>query len=250
VVAVRRVYTLALSDPSFIELLAILVGVASGFTGFLYISTSLAYQAAVVASPIKPFDKIPGYVLGFHQPIVVPSISDVAAGAGAVYAKYVLRGELSIWMIYLLSLSISLYPLLSRFKSAMVPAMSITGLPLSRVVWGLLVPAIAVSAGYVSMFIALFTSVYLLYFNTPLTIEFAECMASLGVYMLAAPVVMYVAMVATGREYFGMVLVFLLSLAVDRANIPVHHLLLLSLLLLASSLLVLAILVWRRWVSL
>ncbi len=245
----RRIYTLALSDPSIIEAMAILIGLISSFVGFFYLFVRLAYQASLSASPINPSGSIPGYVSGFNQPIPIPSLDSIRVTAARTFLNYLFASKLEFWLIFMISLFLTIYPITTRLKNTMIPAMSIIGCSLDSIVWAYFVPVVFVSLGYIFLFIVMSMSVYMFYFNMNFDELFLSTVASISLFMLLVTVIFYDAFITTGKTYFGAVLGFLLSLCIDKINPTAYNLVLLCIGLTILGLVSLAISIWRRWIS-
>ncbi|MET1159463.1 MAG: hypothetical protein ABWW65_00745 [Thermoprotei archaeon] len=243
----KRVYTLALSDPSIVELITISIGIISSVVGFFYLLVNLAYRAGLSASPINPTGQVPGYVSEIHQPIPILSPDTIRVTAAHAFLHYLFSSKLEFWLIYLISLFITVYPITTRFGNTIIPAMSVTGRSLGSIILAGFLPIMLFSLGHILVFTTMSVSVYMLYFCTDIDSLFLSTIAAVSLFMVLAVIIFYNAFITTGKAYFGAVLGFLLSLGIDRINLTVNDLILLCTSLIVINLVFLAIAISRRW---
>lgn len=248
-IPMKRIYTLALSDPSIIEIIAITIGIVSSVASFFYLFTTLAYQAGLSASTINPTGRIPGYISGFHQLMPLPSLDSIRTTAAQAFLYNLYGAKLEFWLIYIISMFITVYPITNRLESVIIPSMSIVGKSLGWIILACFIPIMLISLGYVSMFILMSASVYVFYFNSSIDDLFLSIVASISIFMVLATVIFYNGFIITGKNYFGALLSFLLSLGIDKIYLATSELTLLCIVLIGLNLMLLAIAVWRRWIS-
>jgi len=245
----RRVFTLALSDLSIAEIIALATGILAFTLGVFLIASREAYIAALTASLVNPRESVPGYIYEFHKPIEVPSVEYVRDTAIRVFLSSIVADKFSYWILYLLSSSITLYPLLTRFRNTLIPALSVIGVDIEKQIWVYLALVIAVSTGFTIVFSSAAIGIYLFYFNTPLDYPMLIHISGVALFMILYSLVAYVASMGLGREYFGITIAFLTSLILDKLSIPTPYLPVTALLCILATLLALHIMIKRRWIS-
>jgi len=246
----RRFYSLALSDPSPLESAAVLVGLVASVAGFFFILVRLAYLAGVYASPITPYGSVQGYVSGFNQPIPIPSEAAIRESAARSFLHALLESKLELWLLFIVSLFITVYPLARRLKDTMLPATGVAGRSPGVIVWAGLIPVVLVSLGYVFVLLVMTMAVYRFYFDASPDRDFTLVTGGLSLYMIAATVLFYDALASTDRPDLGVVLGFLVGLGIDRIGLSALGLVEASLGIILAGLLFLALAIQRRWLAL
>ncbi len=243
----KTFFSLVLSDPSHVEFIAIAIGIIIYTASLFYLITETGYEAGLISSPVNPFGSIKGYVSGYEQKIPLLSLDTIRHDTARVFLELLYSSKIFIWLVYITSLFITGYPILSRLKSTFVPGISIASLSIDAIVFASAVPFALLYLGYSSILVFLSISTYVYYFSLKPDQLFAYIVSSMLSFMLFLLLVFYVAFIATGKIYFGAVTGFLLSLAVDRAEIPSRELLIASIASILVALLSLYLVVkWRR----
>jgi len=245
----RRAFTLVFSDLSIAEITALATGILAFTLGVFLVASREAYIAALTASLVNPRESIPGYIYELDKSIEVPSVEYVKDTAIKVFLSSMVSDKFSYWILYLLSSSITLYPLLARFRNMLIPAFSVIGVSVNKQIWAYLALVAAVSAGFTTVFSSAAIGVYLFYFNAPPDYPMLINVSSVALFMILYSLIAYVASIGLGREYFGITLAFLTSLILDKLSIPTLYLPAIALLCILAVLLALHVMIKRRWIS-
>ena len=246
----RRLYSLAMSDPSVAEVVAVFLGVITVSIGFFIIVARQAYLAGVYASPITPYGGVKGYVSGFGSPISLPSEAEIRGIAASAFLGNLLQVKLQIWLLSITSLFVTLYPLASRLRSSIIPGSSVESAPPTRLVWAGLLPIVLVSVGFASVLAATSIAAYRAYFGVGLDRGLGLVLADLVLYIVAVAILFYDMVVIIGRPEAGILLGFLGALGIDRAPLSATGVLVLDVLVNVAGILLLALALNRRWLSL
>ncbi len=245
----RRLFSLAMSDPSLAEAIAVLLGVFTVAVGFFFILTKQAYLAGVYAAPITPYGSIRGYVSGFNQPIALPSeggIREVAAGS---FLSNLLGVKLQVWLVSITSLFITTYPLASRLKGSIIPASGITSSPPSSMIWWSLIPVVLTSLGISLILFGMGAAAYKAYFGVNPTVEMFIVLSDLSLYIVAAAVLFYGLFIVMGRPEIGILFGFLGALGIDRVPLSSVELLVFDLTAILAGILLIILALNRRWLA-
>lgn len=242
----KTFYGIALSDPSPVELLAIIVGIILCTASIFYLMVETGYEASLISSPVNPFGSIKGYVSGYEQEIPLLSLETIRHDTAKVFLELLYGSKIYVWLVYIASLFITGYPILSRLKNTFIPGMSIASMSIDSIVFASAIPLILLYLGYSSIFLALSLSTYMFYFGMGPDHLFLSVVAGTLLFMLLLSLVFYVAFIATGRIYFGTVIGFLLSLAFDKVEITSRWLIIVSIIFIVAVAFTLYLLVRTR----
>lgn len=243
-------YSLAYSDPSALEISAIVIGILASVIGLFFILTRFAYSAGLYASPLAPYGGVKGYVAGFNKPLPIPSEAEIRENAINSFLQILLDSKLMVWLLFIVSFFITVYPIARRLQDTMLPATSISGKSLSAVVWTGLIPIVLLSLGYAFLFLSMTAAIYKSYFNSNIDRSFALVASGLVFYMIATAVLFYDAIASTGRPDLGIVLGFLVGLGIDRLDLSALGLVGICLGIILGGLAFLGLAVYKRWISL
>jgi len=247
---IRTLYSLAFSDPSALEFMAIVVGVLASVIGLFFILTRFAYSAGLYASPLAPYGGVKGYVAGFNKPLPMPSEAEIRENAINSFLQILLESKLIVWLLFIVSFFITVYPIAKRLQDTMLPATSISGKSLSAVVWAGLIPIVLLSLGYAFLFLSMTAAIYKSYFNSNIDRSFALVTCGYVLYMIATAVLFYDAIASTGRPDLGIVLGFLVGLGIDRLSLSALGLIGVCSGIILAGLVFLGLAIHMRWISL
>jgi len=247
---IGMLYSLAFSDPSALEIIAIVIGILASVIGLFFILTKFAYSAGIYASPLTPYSGVRGYVAGFNNPLPIPSEAEIRENAINSFLQILIDSKLMVWLLFIVSFFITVYPIARRLQDTMLPATSISGKSLSAVVWTGLIPIVLLSLGYAFLFLTMTAAIYKFYFNSSIDRNFALVTCSYVLYMIATAVLFYDAIASTGRPDLGIVLGFLVGLGIDRLGLSVLGLVGVCSGIIVGGLAFLGLAIYKRWISL
>lgn len=245
-----RIYTLALSDLSIIELAAIVVGIITSASGFLFLLLKIAYMAGLSASPINPVSGITGYVAGLGIPAHPLSFSAIRHAAAKIFLSMIYSSKLEFWLIFMVSLFVTMYPLSLRFKTSLIPCFSIMDKSIDYIILVFLLPVILITTGYVWLFVIMTWTIYSSYFGITPDMPFLLSISSITLFMLFVALFYYDALVVTGKPYLGGLIGFLLSLGMDKISPPLTILLIIDVMAIILCIVFLVLSIRRRWFAL
>ena len=245
----RKLFDLALSDPSPLELLAVIIGIVFCTASFFYLFVQTGYEAGLIASPVNPFGSVKGYISGLGHAPPVLSQSTIRLNAARVFLNLLYGIKIEVWLIFMVALFITGYPILARLRSTIIPGLSITGISLDRILWMYLLPVVLIYLGYSSLFLVMTASIFKFYFGVAFSTRFYLVSSSLVMFMLFLTLSFYMVFIITGKTYFGAMLGFVLSLFMDRVRLDPYYLLLFSLLVNLFLIVLMHIIIRSRRVS-